>query len=71
LTGTTLIYRTTEILKSAHQYGGPSLRRFVLLASAVEVLNSFEDITREGKPYTEKDWNPVGNIPCHFTALVS
>jgi len=23
------------------------------------VLNSFEDLTREGKPYTEDDWNPV------------
>jgi hypothetical protein len=35
------------------------LRRFVLLASAVEILNSFEDLSKPGKPYTEKDWNPV------------
>ncbi|GFF25942.1 putative uncharacterized oxidoreductase C513.07 [Aspergillus lentulus] len=26
---------------------------------AVSVLNSFEDITREGRPYNENDWNPV------------
>lgn len=47
------------MLKSAHNYGGTSLRRFVLLGSAVSVLNSFEDITREGHPYNENDWNPV------------
>ncbi|RFU26820.1 hypothetical protein B7463_g9526, partial [Scytalidium lignicola] len=50
---------TTEILKSTHNYGGTNLKRFILLSSAVSVLNSFEDITREGKPYTEKSWNPV------------
>ncbi|KFY71710.1 hypothetical protein V499_08112 [Pseudogymnoascus sp. VKM F-103] len=50
---------TTEILKSAHHHGGANLKRFVLLGSAVSVLNSFEDITQEGRPYTEKDWNPV------------
>ncbi|GKZ34822.1 hypothetical protein AbraIFM66950_005178 [Aspergillus brasiliensis] len=50
---------TTEILQAAHHFGGPSLRRFVLLGSAVSVLNSFEDLSREGRPYTEKDWNPV------------
>ncbi|GFG00990.1 putative uncharacterized oxidoreductase C513.07 [Aspergillus lentulus] len=49
---------TTEMLKSAHNYSGTSLRRFVLLGSAVSVLNSFEDITREGHPYNENDWNP-------------
>lgn len=54
-----MLCRTTEILKSAHHYGGLTLKRFVLLGSAVSVLNSFEDITREGRPYTEKDWNPV------------
>lgn len=31
----------------------------MLLGSAVSVLNSFEDMSREGTPYTEKDWNPV------------
>ncbi|OGM42167.1 NAD dependent epimerase/dehydratase [Aspergillus bombycis] len=50
---------TTEILKAASHYGGASLKRFILLGSAVSVLNSFEDMSREGKPYTEKDWNPV------------
>ncbi|EAW09047.1 NAD dependent epimerase/dehydratase [Aspergillus clavatus NRRL 1] len=50
---------TTEILKSAHRHGGPALKRFVLLSSAATVLDSFEDLTREGPPYTEKDWNPV------------
>lgn len=50
---------TTEILKAAKAYGGARLKRFVLLGSAVSMLNSFEDITKERKPYTEKDWNPV------------
>ncbi|KAF9887795.1 hypothetical protein FE257_009601 [Aspergillus nanangensis] len=50
---------TTEILKAAKNYGSESLKRFILLGSAVSVLNSFEDMTKEGKPYTEKDWNPV------------
>ncbi|KAJ5178248.1 NAD dependent epimerase/dehydratase [Penicillium coprophilum] len=48
---------TTEILKAALKYD--SLKRFVFLSSAVTVMNSFEDMTKEGKPYTEKDWNPV------------
>ncbi|RAQ42696.1 hypothetical protein AFGD_010110 [Aspergillus flavus] len=50
---------TTQILESAHRQGGTSLKRFVLLGSAVSVLNSFEDMSREGRPYTEEDWNPV------------
>ncbi|KAJ5812215.1 NAD dependent epimerase/dehydratase [Penicillium riverlandense] len=50
---------TTEILRAAHHHGGTVLKRFILLGSAVSVLNSFEDESREGKPYTEKDWNPV------------
>merc|ERR1712187_247545 len=50
---------TTEILKAAKYYGGLSLKRFILLGSAVSVLNSFEDLAKEGRPYTEKDWNPV------------
>lgn len=53
-----MINRTREILKSAHKYS-KTLERVVILGSAVSVLNSFEDITKEGKPYTEKDWNPV------------
>ncbi|KAF2265121.1 hypothetical protein CC78DRAFT_579812 [Lojkania enalia] len=35
------------------------MKRFVLLGSAVVVLNEFEDMTKAGKPYTEDDWNPV------------
>ncbi|GKZ33173.1 hypothetical protein AbraIFM66950_002962 [Aspergillus brasiliensis] len=50
---------TTQILKSAHQNGGRTLKRFVLLRSVVSVLDSFEDMSREGSPYTEKHWNPV------------
>ncbi|KAL4994237.1 NAD dependent epimerase/dehydratase [Aspergillus recurvatus] len=50
---------TAEILKGAHRHGGTTLKRFVLLSSAVSVPNSFEDITREGRPYTEKDWNLI------------
>ncbi|KAJ5601197.1 NAD dependent epimerase/dehydratase [Penicillium lagena] len=50
---------TTEILKAAHHHGGTVLKRFILLGSAVSVLNSFEDESREGKRYTEKDWNPT------------
>ncbi|CAG8080115.1 unnamed protein product [Penicillium salamii] len=46
-------------MKSTQHYAGDHLHRFVLLGSAVSVLNSFEDMTREGKPYTEADWNPV------------
>ncbi|GJP88382.1 hypothetical protein CBS63078_6696 [Aspergillus niger] len=50
---------TTQILESAHQHGGSALKRFILLGSAVSVLDSFEDMSREGRPYTEKSWNPV------------
>ena len=50
---------TISILESAKTYGGPQLSRFVLLASAVAVLNSYEDTSKAGKPYTEVDWNPV------------
>ncbi|MCJ1439041.1 hypothetical protein MMC27_008431 [Xylographa pallens] len=50
---------TVGILQSAHTHGGPQLKRFVLLGSAVSCLDSFQDISVAGKPYTEKDWNPV------------
>lgn len=40
-----------EILKSTHKHGGSALKRFVLLGSAVSVLDLFEDITRENRPY--------------------
>ena len=48
-----------SILQSANTHGGHQLRRFVLLGSAVAILNSFENMTTSGRPYTEKDWNPV------------
>ncbi|KAF2494356.1 NAD(P)-binding protein [Lophium mytilinum] len=38
---------------------GATLKRFVLLGSAVAVLNSFEDMSKARTPYTEADWNPV------------
>jgi hypothetical protein len=46
----------------------------VLLGSAVSVLNSFEDLSTEGKPYTEKDWNPVSAfekvyLPTNLTTI--
>ncbi|KAE8342983.1 hypothetical protein BDV24DRAFT_173377 [Aspergillus arachidicola] len=52
-------YWVTEILGSAHRYGGTDLKRFVLLSSAGTVLNPFEDLARPGHPYTEEDWNPA------------
>ena len=51
--------RVKDILQDAHEFGGGRIKRFVLLASAVEVLNSFEDTSKPGKPYNEEDWNPV------------
>ncbi|KAF7869930.1 hypothetical protein EAF04_004714 [Stromatinia cepivora] len=51
---------TTEILTAAHELGGKLVKRFVLLGSAVSVLDSFEDLNApEGKAYTEDDWNPA------------
>ena len=51
--------RTLGLLESAHKLGGPNLKRFVLLGSAVAVMNSFEKEDVAGKDYTEADWNPV------------
>ncbi len=51
--------RTIGILESTSKLGGPSVKRFVLLGSAVAVLNSYQDIKVAGKDYTEADWNPV------------
>jgi hypothetical protein len=48
-----------ELINSVHKYGGPQVKRFVLLGSAVAVLDSSQDISVAGKDYTEKDWNPV------------
>ncbi|QMW46780.1 hypothetical protein G4B11_010235 [Aspergillus flavus] len=55
----TAVVGVTEILGSAHRHGGMDLKRFVLLGSAVIVLNSFEDPARPGPPYTEEEWNPI------------
>lgn len=46
-------------MKAVHQFGGPKVKRFVLLGSAVAVLDSFQDESVAGKAYTEADWNPV------------
>jgi hypothetical protein len=53
------VTRTTGLIECAHRLGGTKLKRFVLLGSAVAVLNSFEDLSIAGKDYTEEDWNPV------------
>jgi hypothetical protein len=46
------------MIESIYKYGGPSVKGFVLLESAVAVLNHTK--TRlSGKDYTENDWNPV------------
>ena len=50
------------IIKAAHELGGKQIKRFVLLGSSVSIGNSFEDTSKEGKPYTEKDWNPVRSV---------
>ncbi|QSZ34419.1 hypothetical protein DSL72_006011 [Monilinia vaccinii-corymbosi] len=51
---------TTEILKATHELGGKQVKRFVLLGSAVSILDPFEDLhAPAGKPYTEDDWNPA------------
>lgn len=50
---------TTSLLKSVHEYGGPQVKRFVLLASTASIMNSLEDTSQTGDPYSEKDWNPV------------
>lgn len=65
-------HSTTGLISAAHKAGGSKLKRFVLLGSAVAVLNSFEDISKANKPYTEDDWNPVNNTlkwDCFHTYL--
>ena len=55
--------RTSEVLRAAHELGGKQVKRFILLGSAVSILNSFDDMSAAGgKPYTEDDWNPVRTI---------
>jgi hypothetical protein len=46
-------------MKAAHNLGGPQIKRFVLLSSAVAVLDSGRDMSIARKDYTEEDWNPV------------
>jgi hypothetical protein len=46
-------------MKAAHNLGGPQIKRFVLLSSAVAVLDSGQDTSVARKEYTEEDWNPV------------
>ncbi|KAG4025570.1 hypothetical protein MFRU_055g00430 [Monilinia fructicola] len=54
------VHGTIEVLKATHELGGKQVKRFVLLGSAVSVLDSFEDLSApEGKAYTEDDWNPA------------
>ena len=51
--------RTLSLLQAAHRLAGEKLKRFVLLGSAVAVLNSFEEDGVAGTDYTEENWNPV------------
>lgn len=53
------VHGTTSLIECAHKLGGSSIKRFVLLGSAVAILNSFEDLSRASEDYTEEDWNPV------------
>ncbi|TVY78155.1 putative uncharacterized oxidoreductase [Lachnellula suecica] len=53
------VHGTTELIKAAHELGGPKIKRFVLLGSAVAIVDSYQDMSVAGKDYTEKDWNPV------------
>ncbi|KAF7947930.1 hypothetical protein EAE96_009000 [Botrytis aclada] len=52
------VHGTTEILKAANELGGNQVKRFILLGSAVSIIDSFEDLNApEGAPYTEDNWN--------------
>ena len=60
LTGINVIdISTLGLLESAHRLGGKRLKRFVLLGSAVAVLDSFAREDEKGRDYVEEDWNPV------------
>lgn len=48
-----------------------TLKRFVLLSSAVAVLNSYEDDSALGGDYSEKDWNPVGRLSLNLSCVGS
>jgi hypothetical protein len=53
--------RTVGLMNAAHQLGGTTLKRLVLLGSTVAILDSFQDEQVAGRAYTENDWNPVTN----------
>ncbi|PMD43886.1 NAD dependent epimerase/dehydratase [Hyaloscypha variabilis F] len=53
------IQGTLELMKAAHNLGGPQIKTFVLLSSAVAVLDSAQDMSFAGRDYTEEDWNTV------------
>lgn len=59
LTARLTLGSTAGLMKCAHEVGGPRVKRFVLLGSAVAVLDSFQDESVAGADYNEKDWNPV------------
>jgi hypothetical protein len=60
-------YRTLGLLETAHKFGGARLKRFVVLGSAVAVLNSYMEAEgTRSRDYDEDDWNPVS-----FLALIS
>jgi hypothetical protein len=42
--------------------GGPQIKTFVLLSSAVAVLDSAQDMNFPGRDYTEEDWNTVRRL---------
>jgi hypothetical protein len=56
-------------MNSVHKYGGPHVKRFVFLSSAVAVLDSHQDPDVAGKNYTEKDWNSVIFLCPHLKFL--
>lgn len=53
------VHGTTEIMKAVHEFGGPQVKRFVLLTSSVAIIDSTQDMSVAGRDRNEKDWNPV------------
>jgi hypothetical protein len=54
--------RTTSLLETAQKLGGPVLKRVVLSGSTASVSDYFQSISKAREPYTEADWNDVGNL---------
>lgn len=50
---------TTSLWNSVREYGGPQVKRFVLLSSTASIQNSLEDTSQTLDPYSEKDWSLV------------